>query len=55
MAKRLTLGFLVALMTSPVLMAAPTLPGQATARLPWSLFPAAAVNALCTYLGIGCS
>jgi hypothetical protein len=54
MIKRLTLGFAVALMTAPVLFAAPTLPQQATSRLPWERLVDAATNALCTYLGVGC-
>ena len=51
MLKRLTVGFALALMTAPVLMAAPTLPAQALARFPFNLLPSAAVNALCTYPG----
>src|SRR5687768_16692171 len=54
MLKRLTLGFAVALMTAAPLMAAPTLPGQAAERIPTSLLPAWAAQALCTYLGFGC-
>lgn len=49
MMKRLTLGFAIALMTAPTLFAAPTLPWQAADRIPaWVL------EALCTYLNIGC-
>lgn len=54
MLKRLTFGFAFALMTAPVLMAAPTLPEQAATRIPTSLLPSWALNALCTYLGFGC-
>lgn len=54
MIKRLTLGFAVALFAAPVLFAAPTLPGQATSRLPWQWLVDAATNALCTYFGVGC-
>ncbi len=54
MIRRLTLGFAIALMTAPALFAAPTLPSQATDRLPWAYLAEAAANALCTYLGVGC-
>lgn len=54
MIKRLALGFTIALMTAPVLFAAPTLPSQATGRLPWERLVDAATAALCTYLGVGC-
>jgi hypothetical protein len=53
MLKRLTLGFAVAMLTAAPLMAA-TLPGQAAERIPTSLLPAWAAQALCTYLGFGC-
>ena len=56
MLRRLTIGFALALVTAPALFAAPTLPEQATSRLPWDrLAAAAAAEALCTYLGVGCS
>jgi hypothetical protein len=55
MIKRLTLGFAISLMTAPVLFAAPSLPSQATSHLPWDHLVAAATNALCTYLNVGCS
>lgn len=54
MIKRLTLGFALALVTAPALLAAPTLPEQATSRLPWERVATAAAEALCTYLGVGC-
>jgi hypothetical protein len=54
MVKRLTLGFLFALAVTPVLNAAPNLPGEALDRLPWGHLVGAATNALCTYLGLGC-
>lgn len=54
MLRRLTLGFAIALMTAPALFAAPTLPSQATSRLPWERLASAAAEALCTYLGVGC-
>ena len=54
MLKRLTFGFVFAVLTAPALMAAPTVPVQATSRLPWEQLAAAAANALCTYLGLGC-
>ena len=52
MVKRLTLGFAFAVMTAPALMAAPSLPAEATARIPWSHLASAAANALCTYVGL---
>ena len=55
MIKRLAFGLALALLTAPVLSAAPTLPEQATSHLPWDKFAAAAADALCTYLGLGCS
>ncbi len=54
MIKRLAFGFLLALLTAPVLAAAPTLPEQATSHLPWDRLASAAAEALCTYLGVGC-
>jgi hypothetical protein len=54
MIKRLTLGFAISMMTAPVLFAAPSLPSQATDRLPWGHLVDAATSALCTYLGVGC-
>ena len=54
MLRRLTIGFALALVTAPALFAAPTLPEQATSRLPWDRLAAAAAEALCTYLGVGC-
>jgi hypothetical protein len=55
MIKRLTIGFAIALMTAPVLFAAPTLPDQAYSRLPWDRLVSAATSALCTYLNVGCN
>ena len=55
MLRRLTLGLAIALMSSPVLSAAASIPSQATDRLPWAHLVSAATNALCTYLGVGCS
>jgi hypothetical protein len=52
MMKRLTFGFLFAVTTAPALMAAPTIPGEATARIPWQHLAEAAANALCTYVGL---
>jgi hypothetical protein len=52
MAKRLTLGFLFALAATPVLNAAPNLPGEAASRIPWGHLSQAAASALCTYLGL---
>jgi len=52
MVKRLTFGFAFALMTAPALMAAPSLPAEATARIPWGTLASAAANALCTYLSL---
>jgi hypothetical protein len=54
MIQRLVYGFALALLTAPVLSAAPTLPEQATSRLPWDTFAAKAAEVLCTYLGVGC-
>ena len=54
MAKRLALGFLFALAVTPVLSAAPNVPGEAVGRIPWGSLASAAANALCTYLGLGC-
>ena len=54
MLRRLAFGFAIALMTAPALFAAPTLPSQATSRLPWDRLVDAASAALCTYLGVGC-
>jgi hypothetical protein len=54
MLKRLTFGFAVAMMTAAPLIAAPTLPAQAAERIPTSLLPTWAAQALCTYLGFGC-
>ena len=55
MIKRLVFGFAMAVLTAPILSAAPTLPEQATSHLPWDKLAAAAAEALCTYLGVGCS
>jgi hypothetical protein len=55
MIKRLTIGFAISLMTAPVLFAAPSLPSQATDRLPWGHLAAQAATALCTWLGVGCA
>ena len=52
MLRRLTLGFAIALVTAPALFAAPSLPSQATDRLPWDRLVSAAAEALCTYLGL---
>ena len=52
MIKRLTIGFALALMTAPALFAAPSLPSQATDRLPWEHLVSAARDALCNYLGL---
>jgi hypothetical protein len=54
MMKRLTFGFLFALTTAPALMAAPSIPGEAASRIPWQHLAAAAADALCTYVGLGC-
>jgi len=48
MIKRLVYGFALALLTAPVLSAAPTLPEQATSHLPWATFAAKAAEVLCT-------
>ena len=52
MLRRLTLGFAIALMTAPALFAAPSIPSQATDRIPWSLLPTWALDALCNYVGL---
>jgi hypothetical protein len=54
MIKRLALGLTLALLTAQTMFAA-SLPSQVTDRLPWDKLPSWAVNALCTYLGIGCN
>lgn len=54
MLKRLSFGFAVAMLTAAPLMAGPTLPAQAAERIPTSLLPTWAVQALCSYLGVGC-
>jgi len=55
MLTRLTLGFAIALVTAPALVAAPTLPSQATSHLPWEQLGYAVRNALCWYRNLGCS
>jgi hypothetical protein len=54
MLRRLTLGFAIALVTAPTMFAA-ELPWQATSRLPWDKLPSWALDALCTYLNVGCN
>lgn len=54
MLKRLSFGFAVAMLTAAPLMAGPTLPAQAAERIPTSLLPTWALQALCSYLGVGC-
>ena len=54
MVKRLTLGLTFALLSAQTMFAA-DLPSQATGRIPWDRLPSWAAEALCTYLGIGCS